>query len=254
MQRSRLILILSVLCLAVMPRIVSAQTISEEARRHMARGQAAVEMAKSPAELEDAIKEFHEASRLAPDWPDPYKHLALIQEKTGKLKEAVASLKQYLRLAPNAPDAAKIQEQIYKLEYKAEQVLTVPEIIDVLVSFRGWEAKNHQGCSTSRKEFYIKREGDDAVKVPTYDVPGMPGEYSVAGSLIMEVTGPVLKYVTTFHNCSMSVFDEKHEKWPDYCFYKIEYEIKVVSKTLVKVTQKQLSGGSGVTTCTFQKK
>lgn len=140
---------------------------------------------------------------------------------------------------------------MFSISYAAERVLTVPEIIDVLVSFRGWEAENSQGCSPDRKEFYIRREGDDGVRVPTYDVPGMPGKHEVAGSLVNEVTGPVLKYVTLFHNCDMSVFDEKRQKWPDFCFYKIEYEIKVVSENIVKVTKK---GDSGVTKCTFRKK
>lgn len=260
MQRTRMILL--AYCLIAMPQMVSAQSISDDARRHMARGQAAVEMAKSAEEYDPAIAEFQKAIELAPTWPNPYYNLGLVQEMSGKYKEAVASLKQYLMLDPNAPDAAKIQEQIYKLEYKAEQSLTVPEIIDVLVSFSGWETKNLQGCSPSRKEFQITRAGDDGVQVPTYNVPDLyyfpdaltTGKYAVAGSQVMKVTGPVLKYVTAFNVCSLSVYDDNHEKWPDYCFQKTEYEIKVMSKTLAKVTKKQLSGGSDVTTCTFQKK
>ncbi|MBA4389868.1 MAG: hypothetical protein C0399_02900 [Syntrophus sp. (in: bacteria)] len=134
MRITRLIIILSILFLTIIPRFVNAQSIPEDARRHMARGLAAVEVAKSPVELEDAIKEFQEASRLAPTWPDPYYNLGLTQEKAGKLKEAVASLKQYLRLAPNVPDASKIQEQIYKLEYKAEQVITDEDALNIFAS------------------------------------------------------------------------------------------------------------------------
>jgi len=136
------VLAISVLLLSV----VNARAVSEDARRHMARGQAAVEMAKSPVELEDAIKEFQEAARLEPNWPDPYYNLGLTQEKAGKLREAAASFKKYLQLAPNVPDAAKIQEQIYKLEYKAEQVLSIPEIIDVLVSFWPSEWQKEGEC------------------------------------------------------------------------------------------------------------
>lgn len=133
---------------ALLLSTVNAQIISEEARRHMARGQAAVEIAKSPDEYDAAIKEFQQASRLAPDWRDPYYQLATLQEKTGKLKEAVASLKEYLRLAPNAPDAAKIQEQIYKLEYKAEQTITDEVALDIFGSLGNesmWQCK----CSNS---------------------------------------------------------------------------------------------------------
>jgi tetratricopeptide (TPR) repeat protein len=125
MRITRLILILSVICFTIITQLVNAQTIPEEARRHMARGQAAVEIAKSAEELQDAIKEFQQASSLVPDWPDPYYQMANLQEKTGKLKEALASLKAYLRLAPNAPDAVKIQEQIYKLDAPAIAKLQV---------------------------------------------------------------------------------------------------------------------------------
>jgi tetratricopeptide (TPR) repeat protein len=138
------------------------QTVSEEARRHMARGQAAVEMAKSPVDLDDAVKEFQEAARLAPDWPDPYYNLGLVQEKAGKFREAIANLKECLRLAPNAPDAAKVKEQIYKLEYKTEQVLSVSDIIDVLVSFSNWEKAG--GRCIDQPFAFIKRKDNNSVE------------------------------------------------------------------------------------------
>jgi tetratricopeptide (TPR) repeat protein len=234
----------------------NAQTIPEEARRHMIRGQAAVEMAKSPDDYDSAIAEFQKAIELAPEWPNPYYNLGLAQEMSGKYKEAVASLEQYLILAPNASDEAIVQERIYKLEYKAEQILTTPEIIEVLGSFAGWETDRLQGCNKSRKELSIKRQGAGVVYVPTYNVPGggNAGEYVIAGGKNIEVTGPALKYTTAFNICNTSVFDNNHEQWPDFCFYKIENEIKVVSKTLVKVTQNKIGNGSGVTKCTFQKK
>jgi tetratricopeptide (TPR) repeat protein len=236
--------------------MVSAQTISEEAQRHFARGMAAVEMAKSAEDYTKAIQEFEKAARLAPQWPDVFFNLGMVQEKVERYRDAIESLSQYLRLAPNAPDAPKIKEHIYKLEYKTEQVLKVQEIIDVLVSIRGWYTKNLKGCDTSRKQFDITRQGDDAVEVPSYVAlhGGPNGEIVVAGSLVMEVTRPFLKYVTLFNNCVDSVYDNNHGKWPDYCFYKMENEIKVVSKTLVKVSKKEISRGSGVTTCTFEKK
>ena len=144
---SRLVLIAAmIVCLLLLQSVSHAGAVSEEARRHMARGQAAVEMAKSPADFQDAIREFQKAAELAPTWPDPYYNLGLTQEKAGKLREAAASFKKYLQLAPNVPDAAKIQEQIYKLEYKAEKILTVPEIIDVLVSFWPSEWQKEGEC------------------------------------------------------------------------------------------------------------
>lgn len=106
-------------------------TVPEEARRHMVRGETAVEMAKTPEDYEQAIKEFQEATRIAPDWAAPYYNLGLVQEKAGKLKEAIISLNRYVQLSPNAPDTAKVREFIYKLEYKAEQEITRQDALDI---------------------------------------------------------------------------------------------------------------------------
>jgi tetratricopeptide (TPR) repeat protein len=236
---------------------VNARAVSEEARRHMARGQAAMEMAKSPEDYEAAIREFQEAARLAPDWPDPHYNLGLVQEKSGKFREAIASLNEYLRLAPNAPDAAKVKEQIYKLEYKVEQVLTVPEIIDVLVSLSGqWQQWQEEGqCDYGWGNFDFEREGSDAVKVLKanryYPRPGR--EYYQT----LKVTGPVLKYIATLNVCSDGV-----DNYGTSCDAVMEHEVEVVSKRLIKVNQKVLRGGFGAGfgadgkryTCTFRKK
>ena len=237
------------LCLVVMSGMAGAQTIPEEARRHMARGQAAVEIAKSQDDYNAAIKEFQAASRLAPGWPDPWYSLALVQEKTGKLKEATGSLKEYLRLAPNAPNAVKIREHIYKLEYKAEQILTNQEITDVLVSFLGYSV-DKPGCNPMF--FGIKRSGNEAVKVL-----GALRYYPDRESYqILKVTGPILKYVATVNVC-----DELANRQAGGCDSIVENEIEVVSKTFVKVNQKVLRGGDGAGvrtgqkfSCTFRKK
>lgn len=94
---------------------------AEEARRYMDRGQAAVETAKTPEDYELAIKEFEQAVRFAPNLPEPYYNLGVLQEKTGKYGDAVANLKQYLRLAPDAGDAEEVKSLINKLEYRQEQ-------------------------------------------------------------------------------------------------------------------------------------
>lgn len=106
-------------CLSI--GIADAQNISDEARRYFDRGMAAVEMAKSPTDYEDAIKEFEKAARLAPGWPDVYYNLGMVQEKVNKYNEAVTSLKQYLRLAPNARDTEMVKSTINKIEYKKQK-------------------------------------------------------------------------------------------------------------------------------------
>ena len=140
-------------------------------------------MAKSPEDYAAAIEEFEQAARLAPGWPDPYYNLGLVQEKAGKFREAIVSLNRYLQLAPNAPDAAKIQEHIYKLEYKAERenILTIADIVDVLVSFgkeETWEiekrGKHEQNatfvpcavCGGFHICTFITRLDNDRIKVP----------------------------------------------------------------------------------------
>src|SRR4030043_484384 len=101
--------------------VTLAETVSEEARRYMARGLAAVEMAKTPKDYERAVREFEQAAKLAPNWPDVYFNLGSVQAKVGNYGEAMRHYKRYLELAPKPPDATKVREEIYKLEYRAEE-------------------------------------------------------------------------------------------------------------------------------------
>jgi len=247
MHITRPVLFFTVLCFIVMPLFAGAQSVPEGARRHMARGQTAVEMAKSPDEYGPAIEEFQAAARLAPGWPDPWYDLALLQEKTGKLKEAIASLKEYHRLAPNAPNAAKIREHIYKLEYKAEQVLTVPQIIDALVSLLQWDCDKDISKYPRLYmwgELRLQRAGTETVKALQAVQYSPKGEYYQT----LKVTGPILKYATTVNVC-----DESANKQAGGCDSTVENEIEVVSKTLVRVNQRVLRGGDGAGVRTGQK-
>jgi hypothetical protein len=97
------------------------QTIPEEARRHMVRGQEAAETAKSARDYKEAIAEFEQARALAPDWPDVYFNLGMVQGTVGNYDEAIGNLKKYLNLVPNAEDAARVRDNIYKLEYKRDR-------------------------------------------------------------------------------------------------------------------------------------
>ncbi len=96
------------------------QHISDEAMRHLDRGRVAAEMAKSPADYEDAIKEFQKAVGLAPDWADAHYNLGLVQEQAKQYSDAAKSFKRYLQLAPDATDAEAVKRHINRLEYKAE--------------------------------------------------------------------------------------------------------------------------------------
>ncbi len=101
--------------------VVMAQEVSDEARRHLLRGQMALEMAKSPQDLRLAIHELEQAARLAPDWPDIHFNLGMVRSKAGDLAGAIESYNRYLHLAPGAADAQKVRDEIIKLEFRQEQ-------------------------------------------------------------------------------------------------------------------------------------
>ncbi|MRR06710.1 MAG: hypothetical protein EG828_07170 [Deltaproteobacteria bacterium] len=122
MNKSNVFYLLTLLAVSAMLLCtVPVEAASVEAQRHMDRGQAAIEMAKTPEDLEDAITEFQQAKALAPDWPDPYYHLGLIQDKLERYDDALLSLMRYLQLAPRSPDAPQVQQLVNRIEYKKEK-------------------------------------------------------------------------------------------------------------------------------------
>ncbi|HUT34358.1 MAG TPA: tetratricopeptide repeat protein [Planctomycetota bacterium] len=141
MNRPRVVLTAIVLLCLPMTLSWGQPAVSDEAKRHFDRGMAAVEMAKSPEDYGAAIKEFEQAVRLAPDWPDAYYNLGTVQATANKYSAAIANLKQYLRLAPNAADVAAVKTLINKLEFKAEQEITDEQALDMFGSLGGpqWE-------------------------------------------------------------------------------------------------------------------
>lgn len=122
MKKTKAFCLVAVLAVSVLLlSAVNAWAVSEEARRHIDRGQAAIEMAKTPADLEDAVREFQKAAELAPSWPDPYYNLGMVYEKIGTYDQAIRNLNRYLELSPTASDAGQVRSLINKLEYKMEK-------------------------------------------------------------------------------------------------------------------------------------
>lgn len=113
-------LIITTFIIMVLAAPVFGQS-SDDARRYMARGVAAVEMAKSADDYALAVKEFEQAARLAPHWPDIYYNLGNVQSKAGDLTSAMKSFQRYLELAPKSPDAVKVRNEIFKLEYRLDR-------------------------------------------------------------------------------------------------------------------------------------
>ena len=152
--------------------------IPEEARRYMMRGVAAIEMAKTPADYILAAQEFEQARKLAPDYPDVYFNLGNVQSKLGDFASAIKSFQRYLELAPKSPDAAKVREEVYKLEYRADRQKLVMKLEGT------WSGPNKQTFKLviDGSRIQLKRDGqqgDDILFVkyagthtgPMTDVP-----------------------------------------------------------------------------------
>jgi tetratricopeptide (TPR) repeat protein len=96
--------------------------LPKEARRHMARGEAYVEIAKDKEGFKRAAKEFEAAAKAAPWLASAYYNLGIVQDKAGLYSQAMRSLKIYLAIAPDAPDAAAVEKLIFKIEVRQEAV------------------------------------------------------------------------------------------------------------------------------------
>lgn len=104
---------------AAPPRVKSSGT-PEDARKHMLRGMAAVEMAKAPEELAMAEEEFLAATDISPQLGSAWFNLAKVQTQLGRYDDAIASYRTYLAVAPGADDAQKVRDEIVKLEFRQE--------------------------------------------------------------------------------------------------------------------------------------
>lgn len=113
----RTILLSLILAAVLLPSSAIAQ---DRAHTFMVRGLAAVEMARNDDELAAAIEEFKKATEIDPTLTVAWYNMGKIQAKTGQLKDAVNSFNRYLSIAPQAEDAAKVRDEIIKLEYRIE--------------------------------------------------------------------------------------------------------------------------------------
>jgi hypothetical protein len=107
------------------PQAAPVKATFDEARRHLVRGAAAIEMAKSDSDLALAADEFRMATELAPEWAFAWMNLGQVQARLGQLRDSMASYKRYLSLAPNDKDAARISDEVIKLEFRMEQVARI---------------------------------------------------------------------------------------------------------------------------------
>lgn len=102
------------------PNLRPPPALPLEAKKHMARGQGALELAQKPEDFQAVLSEFRQASLAAPWWADAYYNLAQVQEKVGNYQQAIQNLHWYLKAAPHATDSEAVELQIAKLEAKQQ--------------------------------------------------------------------------------------------------------------------------------------
>lgn len=94
--------------------------IPEEARKYALRGEALLKDGK----LEEALKEYKTAIKMAPYIAVLYRTTALIYGELKDYSKAIDYMNIYLELMPDAPDARGVKDQIYKWEFMLEREKT----------------------------------------------------------------------------------------------------------------------------------
>ncbi len=101
-------------------RAARGRVAPDAAVAHEGRAEAAVQMAKSPADFLIAAKEFEKAIQIAP-WVAAYHfNRGVVLEKAEKYAEAAKSLDLYLLADPAAKDAREVKKKIAGLRFKQE--------------------------------------------------------------------------------------------------------------------------------------
>lgn len=174
--------------------VSDAFSVSDAARRYLLRGEAAMEMAESPKDYENAIKEFKNATRIAPNWDLAWFNLGFTQEKAGHYKQAITSFRKYLQLSPNAEDAGAVKNKIIKLEYKVERENTFDkeDIISMLTEI-------------NQSSYWVCNGQCARVN------PGRFG-YSAAGYFVFFIRAMLVDKMYEYDNINVKI-EGKHLQW-----------------------------------------
>jgi len=149
--------------------------------------------------------------------------------------------------------AETMPEKAQRHEYKAEQVLSVPDVIGVLISLSNkqiWQVRGNCGLHLiDFKNVYPNRDGWVNTKTG-FSLTSVPE----ARYESKQVDGLILKYNYIANTCPPG----EHQK--DYnCFGEALIEVEIVSKNLVKIIQKPIRCDPnnyiprGERSCTFQR-
>ncbi|MBI2898202.1 MAG: tetratricopeptide repeat protein [Deltaproteobacteria bacterium] len=115
---------LAVIALVVVAPIVSlAQPQDRRARSHFEAGSSYYDQGR----YEEALREFEEAYRLAPDAQKPVMlfNMGQAQERLGRLGDAIDTFRRYLEIATDADDRGVVQERVQNLEARLQATAIV---------------------------------------------------------------------------------------------------------------------------------
>ena len=123
--------------------------IPEEARKHFVMGQTFIKEAKNTNAFSLASREFIQAARLAPWWPEARYNLAVARQAEGDYANVIVNLKLYQFFKLPGTEAQAVQDKIYALEARQELAAEAAQA-------EAGEAQKHQR-ETAAKE--VKTEG-----------------------------------------------------------------------------------------------
>ena len=210
-----------------------AQSIYDEAARHAARGKAAVDAGKSPADYETAITEFKAAAKLVPNWPNAYYNLGVAQDKAGHYEEAAESLEKYLALAPNAPNAGEVGQLLHKIGVKTQKTISDDDALDIFGSLADsgkWQLNGKTPDDLPNKIRWILSSRRVGRQI---DISYMHN-HKEALTMYVKPSGKTLFFVNIYYLCDKSVQD-------DECPEVSRYSLEIISRRKVKLTVKKFT-------------
>lgn len=243
------VMAMSVVLLCVGGRAFAAETVSAEAKRYFTRGLAAVEMARSPVDYDLAIEEFTKARSLAPDWPDVHYNLGVVQEKAGKFGEAAASLKRYLQLAPGAANAESVTDLMTRLEFKAEQVITDDDALNIFASLgdsstwqlKGATPKDPPDPANFRNMQVSRRDGRQ-IFITYWSGVDRLSQQIITKTKPVTPHGKTLSFTNIYYLCPQSV---QRDECPELTSYSLEIINKRKVEMHVKCTAPKIHNVGG---------
>ena len=179
--------------------------IGDVARKHFDRGMAAVEMAASSNDYEDAITEFKKAVEFAPGWTNAVYNLAIVQEKAGDYEDAMANLKIVMESATSKEEVAEIRSLINKIEYKVEK-------------------KKEEKYEYVEPVAVAVEEETEPIVIP--EINAWVDNLRFYGKSVDYGSREYAKYFPK--NTTRYVYGELNLKHPDAPFWKTDFELEVV--------------------------